>query len=64
MTPTAQAMVLERLEELDQRFLDATVDDAGASLIPFFGAITGRSGWWWRRKPWKLIGPFAEQLLS
>ncbi|TDU89567.1 hypothetical protein EV138_3139 [Kribbella voronezhensis] len=52
-----------RIEELDSRFLAATVDDDGYRLGQFHG-VKNPDMWWWRRYPRVLTGDLERTLRS
>jgi hypothetical protein len=52
-----------RIEELDSRFLAATVDDDGYLLGQFHG-VPHPDMWWWRRYPRVLTGDLERTLRS
>lgn len=61
VTERIREVTRDELAALDQRFMDATLDDGGAALATFY-RVDNRDGWWWRRKPIKLAGEFAADL--
>jgi hypothetical protein len=46
---------------LDERFRAATVDDGGKAISRYH-RIALKEGWWWQRRPRKLIGSLATAL--
>lgn len=48
-----------KIQRIDERFRAVTVDDGGKAIS---GYIALGEGWWWRRRPRKLIGSLARDL--
>jgi hypothetical protein len=52
-----------KIEELDDRFRSATIDDDGQALSQFH-RIDDPGMWWWRRHPRLLVGDLGQSLRS
>ncbi|MFI7661177.1 hypothetical protein ACIBTW_20095 [Micromonospora parva] len=51
----------EMLQPLDERFRAATIEDGGQA-VGRYHQITPNMGWWWHRRPKKLVGDLAKAL--
>jgi hypothetical protein len=49
-SPALEMVLRQRVDAADARFRAVTVEDGGAAVGRYFG-VTGRDGWWWRRRP-------------
>ena len=61
LTERVQHLRQAELEALDERFRAASIDDGGQALRRYF-RVDNKSGWWWRRRPIKVVGDFAAAL--
>ncbi|MFI6174467.1 hypothetical protein ACIA8R_02895 [Nonomuraea sp. NPDC051191] len=61
LTHPVRAAWHAEIQPLDERFRAATVDDDGEAISRYHRIVL-MEGWWWRRKPRKLLGSLASDL--
>lgn len=61
LTAHVRSVRQAELDELDARFLAATLEDAEGRLATFY-RVESKVGWWWLRLPTRRCGVFAHEL--
>jgi hypothetical protein len=59
VTDDVRSAYIDQLQAIDQRFAAATLEDGGQALSSFY-RVENKSGWWWRRRPARVVGAMAR----
>jgi hypothetical protein len=59
VTDDVRNAYIGQLQAIDQRFVAATLEDGGQALSNFY-RVENKSGWWWRRRPARVVGAMAR----
>ena len=59
VTDAVRNAYTDQLQAIDQRFVTATLEDGGQMLSNFY-RVENKSGWWWRRRPARVVGAMAR----